>query len=609
MKDIHTALMGALIRDDNSRWIKSGPVGIDYYQMMRCPGDARLEEVQARLASNRVEVEALLEDVTGRVLKVAKHGKEGLASFQEARNSIVAANTSLIAARELLLSARGALSAARTSLNASHQAAIATNSALDAAWIMSEGLRGRLLQVCNETIIHRNCTRSTVLVPLSTLKDEERAEALRLEEAIARNSSYLQLDAEARREADGLPPLPSRRAASLPAIELSVIVEEEKSKDQRKDRGGDRGGADWDRSSDWDWERVRERQRERQRDMDRHWASRDWDWDRNRELDRSQNHRKDVSMNFEAAKKRRDELVQRSDDLRRTRESKENKQLPGSSSDAAFAREVDAYDTKNATAAAVGTSGDPNRLMVREIWRLCLEKPSLLEGAVLENAVIPHPKFLDDSGYQQQRLVVSEEGNVQEVSIGTADLLGSDPTFTEVPMSMWHEDALVGCDLLSRNATWVCPVARDRLPGLLPRFPVDETLTAANHLLSSLAGAINQTRHAIASALATLESGRVLMNAGRVNRAVGKASMSIARLNLAAANKTANQLGKDEELGGDSAMENAKHRSWALKQAAYDLTEGKNREFYDKPCKPVFGACCARDQADGGMNIICDGGN
>ena len=98
------------------------------------------------------------------------------------------------------------------------------------------------------------------------------------------------------------------------------------------------------------------------------------------------------------------------------------------------------------------------------------------------------------------------------------------------------------------------------------------------------------------------------MNAGRVNRAVGKASMSIARLNLAAANKTANQLGKDEELGGDSAMENAKHRSWALKQAAYDLTEGKNREFYDKPCKPVFGACCARDQADGGMNIICDGG-
>ena len=100
---------------------------------------------------------------------------------------------------------------------------------------MSEGLRGRLLQVCNETIIHRNCTRSTVLVPLSSLEGEERAEALRLEKAIARNSSYLKLDLETRREADGLPPLPSRRAASLPTIELSVIVEE-KSKDRRKDR-------------------------------------------------------------------------------------------------------------------------------------------------------------------------------------------------------------------------------------------------------------------------------------------------------------------------------------------------------------------------------------
>jgi hypothetical protein len=34
-KDIHAALLQHLIRDDGSRWVKSGPVGIDYYQMMR----------------------------------------------------------------------------------------------------------------------------------------------------------------------------------------------------------------------------------------------------------------------------------------------------------------------------------------------------------------------------------------------------------------------------------------------------------------------------------------------------------------------------------------------------------------------------------------------
>jgi len=35
VRDIHGALIGHLIRDDSSRWTKAGPVGIDYYQMMR----------------------------------------------------------------------------------------------------------------------------------------------------------------------------------------------------------------------------------------------------------------------------------------------------------------------------------------------------------------------------------------------------------------------------------------------------------------------------------------------------------------------------------------------------------------------------------------------
>jgi hypothetical protein len=35
VRDIHAALISHLIRDDDRRWTKAGPVGIDYYQMMR----------------------------------------------------------------------------------------------------------------------------------------------------------------------------------------------------------------------------------------------------------------------------------------------------------------------------------------------------------------------------------------------------------------------------------------------------------------------------------------------------------------------------------------------------------------------------------------------
>ena len=159
--------------------------------------------------------------------------------------------------------------------------------------------------------------------------------------------------------------------------------------------------------------------------------------------------------------------------------------------------------------------------MVREIWRLCLEKPSLLEGAVLENAVIPHPKFLDDSGYQQQRLVVSEEGNVQEVSIGTADLLGSDPTFMEVPMSMWHEDALVGCDF-SRGTQPGCVLLHViDCPGSCRVFPwTKHSLQRIISYPHCRCHRPNTPCHRVCTRNARIWA--ILMNAGRVNRAVGQ---------------------------------------------------------------------------------------
>jgi len=45
LRDIHGHLLVHLAKDDKERWVKAGPVGIDYYQMMRCPNDAPLGEV------------------------------------------------------------------------------------------------------------------------------------------------------------------------------------------------------------------------------------------------------------------------------------------------------------------------------------------------------------------------------------------------------------------------------------------------------------------------------------------------------------------------------------------------------------------------------------
>jgi len=46
-----------------------------------------------------------------------------------------------------------------------------------------------------------------------------------------------------------------------------------------------------------------------------------------------------------------------------------------------------------------------------------------------------------------------------------------------------------------------------------------------------------------------------------------------------------------------------RHR--VLKQANETLTDFTKRTFFDKPCQPIFGACCARDQPDGGKQIMC----
>ena len=53
------------------------------------------------------------------------------------------------------------------------------------------------------------------------------------------------------------------------------------------------------------------------------------------------------------------------------------------------------------------------------------------------------------------------------------------------------------------------------------------------------------------------------------------------------------------------AMFEVSNRAFQLQQAWKSLTDPEKRALYDKPCVPIFGACCARDQPDGGKTITC----
>ena len=55
----------------------------------------------------------------------------------------------------------------------------------------------------------------------------------------------------------------------------------------------------------------------------------------------------------------------------------------------------------------------------------------------------------------------------------------------------------------------------------------------------------------------------------------------------------------------DEPLADLSKRAFALHHAYETLTDATNRDFYDRPCRPVFGACCVRDAPDGGMRITC----
>lgn len=251
----------------------------------------------------------------------------------------------------------------------------------------------------------------------------------------------------------------------------------------------------------------------------------------------------------------------------------------------------------------VGEGG--GRLVERFVWRVFLERSAwnktsntdTSEKGDISFGMVPtgvEPFFMSaaSSSSSSSLSAMGKGGSSSTTWAGQQD---------EVVVGAYHQaygEAVEGCARLAANVTWVCPNAAGRLPGLLPRFPVDAALSAATEVLSAFSHQLSATRALLKAGRASFTAAKSLTDASRAGRALGAAALRQASLKLSAANATAAKLQEHD-------LEAAKHRAWSLERAAFDLTEGKNREFYDKPCRPVFGACCARDSADGGMSIIC----
>ena len=46
-----------------------------------------------------------------------------------------------------------------------------------------------------------------------------------------------------------------------------------------------------------------------------------------------------------------------------------------------------------------------------------------------------------------------------------------------------YQEAVQGCELLATNHSWVCPVARERVSGLLPRYGIDSAIDTSETLI------------------------------------------------------------------------------------------------------------------------------
>ena len=119
--------------------------------------------------------------------------------------------------------------------------------------------------------------------------------------------------------------------------------------------------------------------------------------------------------------------------------------------------------------------------------------------------------------------------------------------------------------------------------GALDRAALDDGLARAIELIAPLTPTLRAADVALARAQTRAK------DAGEL--------LTVAEARLHDANETL--------VGARPALTELATRAGALMKAWEQLTDEGNRKFYDKPCVPMFGACCARDQPDGGKSITC----
>ena len=554
-RDIHGALLSHLARDDDTRWTKAGPVGIDYYQMLRCPNDAPLAEVEARMAAVGAEVATLAANISGRVSAVAAASAEGSAGLREASASHESAAAAAFAARRLLEAASLGLAVVRTGLEGARLAAKASDAALAAAAEVAEALRSRLLLACNATIHARNCTRVVVSVPLASLPpgSKQRQAALAREATEALEAETAAAAAAQNRAAAAAASAASAAAAAsaAPSSSPSLASPSRNWDDLRRRKNELLGGGGLTA--------VEEMRRRQMDDLSR----------RHAELAMlSAGHKENHKENHKEGKKEGHKAA--------SHVSAGGAVVAAAAAAATAAREAAAVSQFAAPA-------DESRLVKVDRWHVCLERS-------LEEDVSGGGRGGGGGG----------EGEGSNAAL-SASAASANPALALHRSA--HAAAAEGCALLAENRTWVCPAAAERLAGQLPRHPVAAALAAARDAHAAAAASLAGAKAGLVAALSSLRGAKKLADASRSGRALAAAALHGGAARLAEANATASELRNESHKGAN--IEAAKHRSFALERSAFDLTEGKNREFYDKPCRPVFGACCARDQADGGMSIIC----
>jgi len=555
LHDLHVALLGSLMRGDGSRWIKAGPVGIDYYQMLRCPNDAPLPEVKNRMKSIGHEVGVLVQNTSKTVQYITNLTNEGLSSFNEANQSLYQAQASLKAASDMLKSANQTIQVAKHYLSSSYHSQLSFIYSMSSTETLFQSLRTRLLNICNETIMNRNCSKIEIMKPLSSFTDSD-SENDNINDKKKALLLYLY----------------NKKKMSQEEEKEKENNENEKLQKNKKDLEMSKNKKEFGMNSKvkMNLEEIRQRRNE----MLNHQKSVN---DKNKNLQINNIKDKD-NDNLNEDEDKEDEMINEEEKL-----SLYINQIWEMEMSHKIEKEKERKNMEKEVIRLLAHSSSGDLMVPYTVWRVCLPQEDEEE---------------EEEGNEIQ-VEVEEEGQVEVHALFNhhQDHQGNVSLSNSNYMKKYKK-AIKGCELLNNNKLWICPKAAQRINSLLPRYPIEQSLKNTLSILNSWNESLKITSNLINNINSNLiPLSKELLLQIKTGKIISNVALKSSLINFKKANETSTDIEDD--------IEKSKHRSFAMERANFDLVLDKNREFYDKPCRPVFGACCARDQADGGMNIIC----